>query len=62
MVGNLRYKIGWVSLYFKGKEKNMSLCRFLPCFILYLRVISKFKPGSLYSEGLNFEEIIHGKE
>ena len=47
MVGNLHYKIDWVSLYFKGKEKNMSLCRFLPCFILYLRVISKFKPWQL---------------
>ena len=50
MEGNLRFKIDWVTLKLEGN------LRFLLCFTLYLRAISKYKPlAGLYLEGL-----IHG--
>ena len=36
--GNLRFKIHWASLHLEGN------LRFLLCFTLYLRAISKYKP------------------
>ena len=45
-MGNLRFKIDWVSL---------RVGRRFTVFALYLRTISKYKPpGSLYLEGLIF--------
>ena len=46
MEGNLRFKIDWASLQWKG---NLQL---LLCFTLYSRTNSKYKPeGGLYLEG-----------
>ena len=46
--GHLRFKIDWTSLKLEG---NLP---FLLCFTLYLKAISKYKPGSLICGGAYF--------
>ena len=69
-MGILRYKTDWVSLYFEGKFKKVCVTvLFLPCFILYLGAISKYKSLGAYirrgnlTEGFlhyDFGGLIHG--
>ena len=53
MVGILHYKTNWVSFWFKGKFKKICVTvSFLPCSILYLGAISKYKlPGAYIRRG-----------
>ena len=60
-MGILRYKTDWVSLYFEGKFKKVRVTvSFLPCFILYLGAISKYKsPGAYIRRGDLTEGFLH---
>ena len=49
MEGNLRFKIDWASQL--SLEGNLPV---LLCFTLYLKAISKYKPGSLICGGAYF--------
>ena len=46
MEGNQRYKIGWDSLQLEGNVCGIAL--FLPCFISYLRAITKYRLPRAY--------------